>query len=149
MPLILLLILFLTCILFPLIHCMLHCQLQNKAFKKDVPGAQIVPETWVINICTVRITHIKSKQNQGGSSCVATEQFHCLCHVQKVSCGGKKGKTIKKKKRRRRELGATWGPVNRLVLNSNNVGNSKHFIQSERRPQWRGFWWQRGCFPPV
>lgn len=77
---------------------MLHCQLQNKAFKKDVPGAQIVPETWVINICTILVTHIKSKQNHGGSSCcVATEQSHCLCHVQKVSCGGGGRQNDKKK----------------------------------------------------
>lgn len=34
-----------------------------------------------------------------------------------------------------KETEATWGPVNRLVLNSNNVGNSKHFSQSKRKPQ--------------
>lgn len=36
---------------------------------------------------------------------------------------------------RERDAEATWGPVNRLVLNSNNVGNSKHFSQSKRKPQ--------------
>lgn len=46
-----------------------------------------------------------------------------------------KKRKIKKKEEGGRETGAAWGPVNRLVLNSNNVGNSKHFIQSKRKPQ--------------
>lgn len=52
----------------------------------------------------------------------------------------KEGVSRKEEKKRReikreRAPGATLGPVNRLVLNSNNVGNSKHFIQSKRKPQ--------------
>lgn len=39
---------------------------------------------------------------------------------------------------RRGATEATWGPVNRLVLNSNNVGNSKHFSRSKRKPHRRG-----------
>lgn len=39
------------------------------------------------------------------------------------------------KRKERGETEATWGPVNRLVLNSNNVGNSKHLSQSKRKPQ--------------
>lgn len=57
---------------------------------------------------------------------------------------------------REREPTGTQGPVNRLVLNSNNVGNSKHFIQSKRKPQSLGclcssgssgvpgVWWEDG-----
>lgn len=56
-----------------------------------------------------------------------------------------KAKTLKKK--RRREFGAARGAVNRPVLNSNNVGSSKHLTGSERKPRWPGCWWQWGCFP--
>lgn len=47
----------------------------------------------------------------------------------------KKEKERRRDRERERETKATWGPVNRLVLNSNNVGNSKHFSQSKRKPQ--------------
>lgn len=50
----------------------------------------------------------------------------------------KEKKGMKSRERKRKEQGeteATWGPVNRLVLNSNNVGNSKHLSQSKRKPQ--------------
>lgn len=47
--------------------------------------------------------------------------------------GGKNAE--RKEEEEGRETGATWGPVNRLVLNSNNVENSKHFSQSKRKPQ--------------
>lgn len=48
----------------------------------------------------------------------------------------RKKRTIEsKRKEGGRVTKATWGPVNRLVLNSNNVGNSKHFSQSKRKPQ--------------
>lgn len=53
-------------------------------------------------------------------------------HVKKVCCGRRKKR---KEGGRERETEATWGPVNRLVLNSNNVGNRKHFSQSKRKPQ--------------
>lgn len=49
---------------------------------------------------------------------------------------GKKKRKIKKREEDGgRETGAAQGAVNRLVLNSNNVGNSEHFIQSKRKPQ--------------
>lgn len=44
-------------------------------------------------------------------------------------------KSRERKRKERGETEATWGPVNRLVLNSNNVGNSKHLSQSKRKPQ--------------
>lgn len=59
---------------------------------------------------------------------------------------GKKEKDIKKEEggtEGGRKTGATWGPVNRLVLNSNNVGNSKHFSQAKRKPQ------SLGCLSAV
>lgn len=52
---------------------------------------------------------------------------------------------------RERETKATWRLVSRLVLNSKNVGNSKHFSQSKRKPQSPGCLcalWQQGCDPP-
>lgn len=56
-------------------------------------------------------------------------------HIKKVCCGKGEKTCTKKGGGGERETGATWGPVNRLVLNSNNVENSKHFSQSKRKPQ--------------
>lgn len=58
----------------------------------------------------------------------------CVSHEKKACCWKRKKKRGKGPGRRG-ETEATWGPVNRLVLNSNNVGNSKHFSRSKRKPQ--------------